>query len=228
MIRRDPRQVVSSNLQRLASKTGEKPNDISRKLQLPKQTVRDWFLGNSYPRPLSVQKLADHFNVEPSDIIEEPDDSSRMKAESNIVQIPIIGTIKAGPNGIAEQHFEGYSPVDRKKIERDFEYYWLKITGDSMIGDMIANGDLALIKKTPIFENGDICAVIVDGEEGTLKHVSKNSNTIVLTAANPLYPPRTFVGEECNNILIAGKLVEIKREYHWFKAQKLIGYKSCT
>ena len=214
MVRRDPREIFSENLNRFAKNKGKNPTDVARELALPKQTVRDWFLGNNYPRPLSVQKLADYFNVEPSDIIEEPDDSSRMKAESNIVQIPIVGTIKAGPNGIAEQHFEGYSPVDRKKIEQDFEYYWLKITGDSMIGDMIADGDLALIKKTPMFENGDICAVIVDGEEETLKHVSKNSNTIVLTAANPLYPPRTFVGEECNNILIAGKLVEIKREYH--------------
>ena len=112
--------------------------------------------------------MADHFNVEPSDIIEEPADSSRMKAESNIVQIPIVGTIKAGPNGIAEQHFEGYSPVDRKKIERDFEYCWLKITGDSMIGDMIANGDLALVKNNSIYENGSIGAVIIKREEKTL------------------------------------------------------------
>lgn len=48
----------------------------------------------------------------------------------------------------------------------------------------------------------------------SFKHVSKNSNTLVLTAVNPLYTPRTFVGEDCNNILIAEKLIEIKREYH--------------
>ena len=104
--------------------------------------------------------------------------------------------------------------MDRDKIESDFDYYWLKVYGDSMIGDMIGAGDLALIKKTPIFENGDICAVIVDGEEGTLKHVSRGKNTIVLTASNPNYPPRTFVGEDCNNLRIAGKLVQIKREYN--------------
>lgn len=214
MIRRNPKQVVSSNLQRLASKTGEKPNDISRKLKLPKQTVRDWFLGNSYPRPLSVQKLADHFNVETSDITEEPLDPTKMRSEFNVIQVPVVGSIKAGPNGIAEENYDGFASVDRDKIESDFDYYWLKVYGDSMIGDMIGAGDLALIKKTLIFENGDICAVIVDGEEGTLKHVSRDKNTIVLTASNPNYPPRTFVGEDCNNLRIAGKLVQIKREYN--------------
>lgn len=91
-----------------------------------------------------------------------------MKAESNIVWIPIVGTIKAGPSGIAIQHFESYSLVDSKKIERDFEYCWLKITGDSMIGDMIANGDLALVKNNSIYENGSIGAVIIKREEKTL------------------------------------------------------------
>lgn len=214
MIRRDPRQVVSSNLQRLANKTGEKPNDISRKLKLPKQTVRDWFLGNSYPRPLSVQKLADHFHVETSDITEEPLDPTKMRSEFNVIQVPVVGSIKAGPNGIAEENYNGFSSVDRDKIESDFDYYWLKVYGDSMIGDGILEGDLALIKQTPEFENRDICAVIVDGEEGTLKHVEKHDNTVVLTGSNPNYSPRIFVNEDCNLITIAGKLVQIKREYN--------------
>lgn len=42
--------------------------------------------------------------------------------------------------------------MDSKKIERDFGYRWLKITGDSMIGDMIANGDLALVKIIPFMK----------------------------------------------------------------------------
>lgn len=82
-----------------------------------------------------------------------------------------------------------------------------------MIGDFIRDGDYALIEKTQSFDNGDICAVIVDGEEGTLKHVTKTRDSIVLTASNSVYPPRVFVGDKMNDIYIAGKLIEIKHKF---------------
>lgn len=214
MVRRDPREIFAENLNRFAKNKGKNPTDVARDLALPNQTVRDWFLGNNYPRPISVQKLADYFNVEISDITEEPLDPTKMRSEFNVIQVPVVGSIKAGPNGIAEENYNGFSSVDRDKIESDFDYYWLKVYGDSMIGDGILEGDLALIKQTPEFENRDICAVIVDGEEGTLKHVEKHDNTVVLTGSNPNYSPRIFVNEDCNLITIAGKLVQIKREYN--------------
>ena len=96
-----------------------------------------------------------------------------------------------------------------QKIERSFEYYWLESKNDSIIVNMIANDVLSLIKKTSIFENGDICAVVVNGEERTLKNVIQNSNTSVVTATNPIiYPPIIFVCEQCNNIFIAGNLLK--------------------
>lgn len=133
--------------------------------------------------------------------------------ENNTVKIPVVGTIKCGPNGFAMEDHQGYEPASLQDINSDEEYFWLRTTGDSMIGDYIRDGDYALIQRTNGFENGDICAVIVDGEEGTLKHVTKNENSIVLSASNPAYAPRVFVGEEMQKIYIAGKLIEIKHKY---------------
>ncbi|UQS83518.1 helix-turn-helix domain-containing protein [Bombilactobacillus thymidiniphilus] len=142
-----------------------------------------------------------------------PDEKTYLDFDS-LVAIPIVGSIKAGPNGIAQLDFDGYASVTPSDIDRTFNYYWLKVSGKSMIGDGIYEGDLALIKQTSFFNNGDICAVIVDGEEGTLKHVTKNNDSIVLTASNPEYPPRIFSQSSDINIEIAGKLVEIKRKFN--------------
>lgn len=130
-----------------------------------------------------------------------------------LVRIPVVGTIKAGPNGLAMEDFQGTEFALRNDIDTSFDYFWLKVSGNSMTGDGINDGDYAMIKKTLDFHNGDICAVIVDGEEGTLKHVDRSKDTIVLTASNPAYSPRVFIGKDMNKIVIAGKLVQTMRKY---------------
>lgn len=133
--------------------------------------------------------------------------------KNDLVSIPVIGTIKAGVDGIAFEEELGTEFATVNDLDTTFEYFWLKVHGDSMVGDGIFENDYALIKKTIEFNKNDICAVIVDGEEGTLKHVTKTKDSIILTASNPEYSPRLFTGKEMNKILIAGKLIQTKRKY---------------
>lgn len=133
--------------------------------------------------------------------------------KNDLVSIPVIGTIKAGVDGIAFEEELGTEFATVNDLDTTFEYFWLKVRGDSMVGDGIFENDYALIKKTIEFNKNDICAVIVDGEEGTLKHVTKTKDSIILTASNPEYSPRLFMGKEMNKILIAGKLIQTKRKY---------------
>ncbi|GAY74231.1 LexA family protein [Lentilactobacillus kosonis] len=133
--------------------------------------------------------------------------------KNDFVNVPIIGTIKAGPNGLALEDHQGFETISKWDLETNQDYFWLIVSGDSMTGDGIHDGDYALIQRTPLFENGDICAVIVDSEEGTLKHVTRSDKSIILTASNPKYQPRIFAGNEINDLTIAGRLVETKRKY---------------
>lgn len=128
------------------------------------------------------------------------------------IKIPVIGVVKAGPNGIAyEEH------LDEEWADKDSlngaKHYFLKVKGDSMIGDGILPGDLALVREQPDVESGQIAVVIIDKEEGTIKRVIKTNNSIVLQASNPLYPPRVFSGSELERIRIVGRVKEINRKY---------------
>jgi repressor LexA len=172
---------------------------------------------DSNPKPETLDKLASGLNISKEDIYQHtnyhmPENVIPFKADS-VVQIPVVGTIKCGPDGLAMNDFQGREFVSKEDLREGNQYFWLITTGDSMIGDYIQDGDYALIKRGNAFENGDICAVIVDGEEGTLKHVTKNKDSIVLSASNPSYPPRVFVGDDMNDIYIAGTLVEIKHKF---------------
>lgn len=160
----------------------------------------------------TVLELAGYRETNETRIIENMGEISPFNVEKT-VKIPVVGTIKCGPEGLALSDPSGYESVQKSEIGDPHDYFWLRTKGDSMIGDGIFDGDTALIKKDVEIENGKIYAVIIDGEEGTLKHVTKNKDSIVLTASNSKYQPRVFVGSDMNEIFIAGRLVQIKRNF---------------
>lgn len=138
---------------------------------------------------------------------------SVVKKSRRTPTLPIIGTVTAGPNGLAYSEPLGEERVDEGDINGGAHYFWLYVKGDSMIGEGIMPGDLALVREQPDIESGELAVVIVDGEEGTLKRVYKKESSIVLQSANAAYPPRIFSGPELNSICIVGKVKITKRKY---------------
>lgn len=130
------------------------------------------------------------------------------------VSIPIVGTIKCGPGGIIYEDIEGFTSYPKSELDSSHEYVVLNATGDSMIGDGISDGDLALIQKEPDFVQGKIYAVVVDSEEVTLKRVTKTDDSVILVPSNPKYDPRIVTGLELETFQIVGRLINIKRNYY--------------
>ena len=121
----------------------------------------------------------------------------------NTVKKPRLGRISCGIPIDSAENFDGYDDVP-DHIQCDFT---LICEGDSMIGARIHDGDLVYIKQQTDVENGQIAAVLVDGEGKLLKRVYKNSDRLTLAAENPAYPPLIFVREEMEKVMIIGKAV---------------------
>ena len=115
-------------------------------------------------------------------------------SDIDTVKIPILGTVKAGYNYLAQENIIDYIAfkVDGKDMEN---YYGLYVTGDSM-EPLFDDGDTVIVHKQDDFENGDYCVVLINGDEATVKRVYKGSNGLLLKAVNPYYPPKLFTKEE--------------------------------
>lgn len=125
--------------------------------------------------------------------------------QTNMVKVPILGHIAAGAPILAEEHIEGFKLMPESEVSNG-EYFLLKVTGDSMINAGIHDGDLVLIRKQPVCETGEIAAVIVDGENATLKRVYHNNGKLLLQPENPKYKPIMVDNEE---VRIVGKAIEV-------------------
>lgn len=140
------------------------------------------------------------------DTIENRPLPENLKPITKVNRIPIVGSIAAGKPILAEEDIESYLILNQE-YKADFA---LSIKGDSMIDAGINDGDLALIIKDRPIINGEIYAVLVDGD-ATLKKVYKNDNFLTLQPCNSKYEP-LMVKEEDNPYII-GKLSGIVRKY---------------
>ena len=123
-----------------------------------------------------------------------------------MVEMPILGTVVAGTPLLTEENMDGTYTVPRSSIGPG-DHFAMHVRGDSMVGAGIKNGDLAVIRKQPTAENGDIVVAMID-DAVTLKTFYKESRRIRLQAENPAYLPIY-----ATDLKILGKLSYLVRRY---------------
>jgi len=120
-------------------------------------------------------------------------------------RLKLVGRIAAGqPIEAIEQDEElGFS-----EWEGSDDKFALRVSGDSMIEDHIADGDYVVIQRQEVARDGQIVAVRDDDGEATLKRLFRERNRVRLEPANkamkPIYRDR---------VDILGVLVGVVRKY---------------
>lgn len=201
------REIITMNLNSLANSNNKTQTEIAEKLNIPKSTINGYFNGTSTPNSGNIQKLADYFNVKKSDI-----DPRFKELPSNLIEIkstkmiPILGSIACGYPILAEENYSNSIAFPTELIPSG-DVFFLEAQGDSM-EPTIQNGSLVMVRQQEDVENGEIAAVLVNGdEEATLKRVRKMGDTILLEAINDAYSP--YLVNEDNPARIIGKAVKI-------------------
>jgi len=167
-------------------------------------------------RALEVIKLPetasanDIYNSFSPSVIKGGLDESSNRNNSDENEIPVLGKIAAGTPVEAIQNEVARIPLP-SNIEKNGEFFGLKVQGDSMIEAGINDGDTVIVKKTSNVDSGLIAVVLIDDQEATLKRVRKKGNTIALEAANRNYGTKIYAA---NRIKIQGKLISLYRNFH--------------
>ena len=127
----------------------------------------------------------------------------------NLTRIPILAGIPAGEPNMAHEDIEGYVELNdlvaRRAQQKDI--FALRVKGDSMVDAGILSGDIAIIKKQPSANDGDIVAALLENNEATLKRLRITKEKPYLEPANKNYKP---IHKEFQ---IIGKLINILRKY---------------
>ena len=182
---------IPDNIKRLRVTHGLTQSELGKIAGVSDKAIWTWENGTAEPRMGAIQKIADHFNIKKSDLIEDHSSDPDLTGITNISfpaskPVPILGDICAGNGIFCEENFEGYFFVDQS-IKADF---CVRVRGDSMIDACISDNDIAFIKKTYDYTNGKIYAVRINSDcEAVLKKVFWQEDTIILNPCNADYEP---------------------------------------
>ena len=207
------KEIFAKNLNYYMSINGKDRNDLARDLNLPYTTITSWCKAEFYPRIDKIQLLANYFDIQKSDLVESKEKLDKLG--NPVTEIPLLGTVKAGYDYMAQENWEGMIEVDKNIIKDGSDYFALKIKGDSM-SPVLIEDDIVIIKKQEDFENGDLVVAIINGDEATIKKGRKNDTSIVLQPFNTVdYEPLIFTYNEMKTIpvTIVGIVKQLKREF---------------
>ena len=125
--------------------------------------------------------------------------------------IRVLGAIAAG--GLVEPFTDVQEKLDLSGLLNQPNYFALRVIGDSMIEDLIAEGDMVVMRSVSPNEslkNGEIVAARVSGYGTTLKRFYRHQDVVSLKPSNPRYSP---IEVNADAVEVQGILVGVWRGY---------------
>ncbi|MBN1982750.1 MAG: transcriptional repressor LexA [Chitinivibrionales bacterium] len=122
--------------------------------------------------------------------------------------VPLVGLIAAGKPITAHENITDYIALDGNLFKGE-GLFTLRVTGDSMKGIGVLDGDIVIVRQQTDCQNNDIVVAIIDGE-ATLKRFLRQRECVVLHPENPLY--NDIVIQADRQVEIVGKMVGMMRK----------------
>lgn len=154
-------------------------------------------------KPRAIEIMDDEFQAVRTGTVENISNS----APTEMVNIPIVGTVAAGQPILAQENIESYFPMPVHMVPNS-ETFVLKVKGDSMINVGIYDGDSIFVEKCETARNGDMVVALVE-DSATVKTFYKENGHYRLQPENDTMAP--IIVDECQ---VLGKVFGVFRLCH--------------
>jgi len=178
----------------------DKKIEMNNKLNTVLEFIKEYTIECGYPP--SVREICKELNIsstatayyyinklqERGDISKSPQKNRALevknlqKQDDTFLSVPLVGRVHAGALHLAEENFDDTFMFSDNLFGRS-EMFMLTVKGDSMIEAGINDGDMVVVKKQQVANNGDIVVALVDGES-TIKRFYKKKNYFLLHPEN--------------------------------------------
>lgn len=179
-------------------------------LKTDRAMISKWETGYQTPVIYTVSCMARLFGVT-LDYLNGGEQTIGTKKKS--YTIPVLGYVRAGIPIEAVEEILDYEEISQEMANQG-EFFALAIKGDSM-EPRITEGDVVIVRKQEIVENGELAVVLVNGNDATVKKFYMNENGVTLISTNPAYAPFTYSKQEVTDlpVRVIGKVVELRAKF---------------
>lgn len=202
------------NIKYVREKRGLSQSKLAEMIDVNQTTIARWEDENRIPTIDKAIQVSNILNI-PLDILVgknlQFDNVEPVNIDSNIIKIPVFGTIKAGIPIESQSDIIEYVEIPKIWTRGGKKFYGLKISGDSMF-PKYNEDDIVIFEQnddTTLYHGKDV-AIMINGTESTFKKLLVNEQGIVLQPYNTGYDIMMFSKEDVENLPI--KVVGIARE----------------
>lgn len=209
---------LNNNVKHLRSVKGISQQTLADKVGVDRSTISRIENGEIETTIDNAMKIANVLKVNIEDLITKDltfDNGTLIDVDCETIQIPVLGTIKAGIAIEAQEDILEYVDIPKDWVKGGKTFYGLKISGDSMF-PKYNESDIVIFEHTEDYilaQNKD-CAVMVNGFDATFKNVTITDTGITLVPLNlnnsDNYQPTFYNKEQIATLPV--KIVGIARE----------------
>jgi repressor LexA len=136
--------------------------------------------------------------------------------DGDVIDVPVIGKVAAGAPILAQENVTDHVRIDSFLLGDPGaarKVFALKVSGDSMIGDGILDGDYIFVRKQLQASSGEIVVALIE-EEATVKRFYPEADRIRFQPSNPRLKPIYVARDEFRDTQIIGVVVGVYRRVH--------------
>lgn len=197
--------TTGSYLKERRKKLGLTLEELANRVGITRQTLSRYENGVITNIPMErIARLAEAMHSTPGELLGWRNDDF-LDYQPN-QRVPILGRISAGLPLYAEEQVEGSIWVE---VGGAGEYFALRVKGDSMNAAHIFEGNLLIVRKQEVVENGEIAVVMIDDNDATVKRFHRQGNTVTLMpqSTNPKHLPQIYDTSQ-TSVRVIGKVIK--------------------
>ena len=126
--------------------------------------------------------------------------------------LPLVGQVAAGEPILAEENITDHVRIDSVLVgDGGRKVFALRVSGDSMIGDGIFDGDYIFVRKQLHAGAGEIVVAMIE-DEATVKRFYPEGDRVRFQPSNPRLKPIYVSREDFRETQIIGVVVGVYRK----------------
>jgi len=134
--------------------------------------------------------------------------------EGEAVQVPVVGKVAAGEPILAQENITDHVRIDSVLLgDGGRKVFALRVSGDSMIGDGILDGDYIFVRKQLQADPGEIVVAMIE-DEATVKRFYPEGDRVRFQPSNPRLKPIYVSRDDFRETQIIGVVVGVYRKMH--------------
>jgi len=134
--------------------------------------------------------------------------------EGEVVQVPVVGKVAAGEPILAQENITDHVRIDSVLLgDGGRKVFALRVSGDSMIGDGILDGDYIFVRKQLQADPGEIVVAMIE-DEATVKRFYPEGDRVRSQPSNPRLKPIYASRDDFRETQIIGVVVGVYRKMH--------------